>query len=120
MNHSQEIYDFLISEVKLPSNTNGNAVESDTIKVGKQMALMLNKLIRQDVSYPVVGGILLEGLKMITFKMDLKYPKSYRMIELASHNLFDNIQDISTLPHIISSVLQLKVKAKSMKTEISN
>ncbi|CAO3610145.1 unnamed protein product [Mucor hiemalis] len=124
VNHSKERYNLLISEVKPPSNANGNATESDMVKLGKQMAWMLNMLIRQGVSHPVVGGILLEGFKMTTYKMDLQYPRTYRMIELASHNLFDNLQDISTLPSIISSVIQIKnivkktaIKAKKVALE---
>ncbi|CEP12192.1 hypothetical protein [Parasitella parasitica] len=113
-----------VEQVKPPSNANGNAVESDIVKIGKQMAWMLNMLIRQGVSHPVVGGILLEGFKMTTYKMDLQYPRTYRMIELASHSLFDNLQDISSLPSIISSVIQLKniikktaIKAKKVALE---
>ncbi|KAG1439618.1 hypothetical protein G6F56_012234 [Rhizopus delemar] len=122
--NGKERYDLLISEVKPPSNANGNALESDIVKIRKQMAWMLNMLIRQGVSHPVVGGILLEGFKMTAYKMDLQYPRTYRMIELASHSLFDNLQDISALPSIISSVIQLKniikktaIKAKRVALE---
>ncbi|KAF7721466.1 hypothetical protein EC973_004645 [Apophysomyces ossiformis] len=104
-------YDLAVSEVKPPSNAIGNNVtESDLVKIGKEMAWMLNALINKGVENPVVAGILLESYKMKSFKMDLKYPKVYRMIELSSVNLFDNLQGVSSFPSIFRSILQVKVR----------
>jgi hypothetical protein len=117
--HSSDRYDLAVSEVKSPENRNGNPVESDLVKIGKEMAWMVNTLVNKGVPDPVVGGILLDGYKMKIFKMDIKYPKTYRMIELSSVMLFDNLQGISTLPAILANVMQLKVKASEINVELS-
>jgi hypothetical protein len=104
--HEEERYDLCVSEIKSPSN--GNQVESDLVGLGKKMKMMVNTLIRKGVSNPVVGAIVLEGNKMTTFRMDLKYPKLYRMIELAAIHLPNNLQDVGSLPSVLSCVLQLK------------
>ncbi|KAF7727399.1 hypothetical protein EC973_007563 [Apophysomyces ossiformis] len=46
--HSRDRYDLAVSEVKPPSNATGNNVaESDLVKIGKEMAWMLNALINK-------------------------------------------------------------------------
>lgn len=97
VNHSQDRYDVGVSEIKSPHRKGVNTiVESDQVKIGKEMASMINYLVMEGVNHPVVGVILLEGYKMKTYKMDLQYPKIYRMIELSSMNLCDNLQGCVT------------------------
>ncbi|KAI8890581.1 hypothetical protein K501DRAFT_168684 [Backusella circina FSU 941] len=110
--HSKDRYDIGVSEIKSPSNSNcNNNGVSDTVKIGKEMAWMLNTLIREGVEQPVVCGILLRGLIMTTFKMNLLYPQTYRLIELSSINLFESLQGISVLPTILRNIIQVKVRS---------
>jgi hypothetical protein len=110
--HSKDRYDIGVSEIKSPFNPNCiNNGESDLVKIGKEMAWMLNALIREGVEQPVVCGILLRGLNMTTFKMDLSYPQTYRLIELSSINLFESLQGISVLPTILRNIIQVKVRS---------
>jgi hypothetical protein len=104
--HEEEGYDICVSEMTLSSND--NHVESDLVGLGKKMSMMVNTLIRKGVSNPVVGAIVLEGNKITTFKVDLKYPKLYRLIELTAIHLPNNLQDVGSLPSALSCVLQLK------------
>lgn len=102
-------YDIAVSEVKTPSKANGsNTGESDLVKIGKEMVWMLNALIREGVEEPVVCGVLLKGLNMKTFKMNLQYPQVYRLIELSSIKIFESLQGVSLLPSILRNVIQIK------------
>ncbi|CEP15876.1 hypothetical protein [Parasitella parasitica] len=50
----------------------------------------LNKLVLQKVDNPVVVGLLIEGTKASTFKMDIAYNGQYRMVELSQFHLLHN------------------------------
>ncbi|KAI7847469.1 hypothetical protein BDC45DRAFT_562282 [Circinella umbellata] len=109
MQHRQDRYGLAVSEIKSPCNANSNnVIESDRVKMGREMKWMLNDLLKKGVHDPVVGGILLEGYKMKTYKMDLRYPQVYRMIQLSSVTLFDHLQGASMFPSILSNILQIK------------
>jgi hypothetical protein len=84
--------------------------ESDLVKTDKELVWMLNVLIRNGVQNPVVCAIQLKGCNMKTFKMGLKYHRTYHMIKMSSINLFNNLQGIVALPSVLSSVLQVKVR----------
>lgn len=64
----------VIGEFK--KSTNYSAIESDRVKLGKQM----------------------------------KSPKLYRMVKVSKVKLFRNVEELYSLPHIISSIVQLKVR----------
>lgn len=57
--------------------------ESDLVKIGKEMRSMLNALIRIGVTNPSIGGILIQGSHVSTYKFDIIAPKIYRMIKLS-------------------------------------
>ncbi|KAI8641362.1 hypothetical protein BD408DRAFT_418383 [Parasitella parasitica] len=40
--------------------------------------------------------------------MDMKSPKLYRMVKVSKVKLFRNVEELYFLPHIISSIVQLK------------
>lgn len=56
-------------------------LENDLTKLGKEMQIALNKLVLQKVDNPVVVGLLIEGTKASTFKMDIAYNGQSRMVE---------------------------------------
>ncbi|KAI8983576.1 hypothetical protein BDB01DRAFT_698700, partial [Pilobolus umbonatus] len=83
-------------------------VESDLIKLGKQMKFTLNKLVSNGVIQPKVCGIHCEGDTLFTYVMDLASPKVYRMINAAKIKLFRNLDQISLLPSILTHLICLK------------
>lgn len=120
LQHSKENYDIGVSEVKPAFNSNSsNNGESNKVKIGKEMAWILNSLVREGVEEPVVCGILVKGLTMTTFKMDLSHHQTYRMIEFSSVLLFENLQGISVLPTILRNTMQAKniVKKTALKAK---
>ncbi|KAG1056192.1 hypothetical protein G6F43_001898 [Rhizopus delemar] len=68
----------LIAEFK-PTEKNSN-VESDLVKLAKQMKEILNKLIINGAMKPKVCGIHCEGENVQTYVMDIPSPRLYRII----------------------------------------
>ncbi|KAG2219619.1 hypothetical protein INT45_011344 [Circinella minor] len=124
VSHRNDRYDIAVSEVKPPSNANSNnVVESDLVKIGKEMKWMINNLIKRGIENPVVCGILLQGFVLTTYKMDLLYPKIYRMIELKSITLPKSLHEVT----VLKTMLQIKsitrktaLKAKKRAFQKSN
>ncbi|MEG2254765.1 MAG: hypothetical protein RSC33_05515, partial [Vagococcus sp.] len=79
-------------------------VESDLVKLAKQMKETLNKLIMDGVVKPKVCGVHCEEENV----MDLLSPKLYRLINGSKVKLFKNIDQISLLPNVITYLLWLK------------
>jgi hypothetical protein len=69
----------VVGEFKKPGFSAG--FESDLVKIGKEMRLMLNVLVCLGVPNPSVGGILVQGRQISTFKFDVVAPKLYRMVK---------------------------------------
>lgn len=82
--------DLTCAEAKSPSN---RAVfpKSDLLKTGQEMRWMFNKLVREGIQNPVVGGILISGYDMHTFKMDMVDDSIYRLTELSKTLIFRNL-----------------------------
>jgi hypothetical protein len=55
--------DLSCAEAKSPVNT-AIFPKSDLVKIGQEMKWMLNKIIREGVEMPVVGGVLATGFNM--------------------------------------------------------
>ncbi|KAG2219614.1 hypothetical protein INT45_011339 [Circinella minor] len=86
VSHRNDRYDIAVSEVKPPSNSNSNnVVESNLVKMGKEMKWVINNLIKRGIENPVVCGILLQGFALTTYKMNLVYPKVYRIHDRGSN-----------------------------------
>lgn len=98
----------MIGEFK---KTNKNStIESDTVKLGKQMRSTYNDLVSKRIPNPVVGGVICQGDEIITYFMDMQSPKQYRMVKISKVKLFKSLEELYLLPHIISSIVQLKVR----------
>lgn len=96
----------LIAEFK--RSDQNSYVESDLIKLGKQMKFTMNKLVSDGVAKPKVCGVHCEGNNLHTYVMDLASPKVYRMINVAKVKLFVNLDQISLLPSILAHLMCLK------------
>ncbi|ORX55764.1 hypothetical protein DM01DRAFT_1335152 [Hesseltinella vesiculosa] len=99
----------VVGEFKKPGYS--PTMESDFLKIGKQMRSMINDLVRQNVCGPVVCGILVQGRQIRTFKMDLVALKTYRMIKIGQISMFEGKGDLSNLPAIVSRLMQVKAIA---------
>ncbi|OAC98167.1 hypothetical protein MUCCIDRAFT_115687 [Mucor lusitanicus CBS 277.49] len=106
----------LIAEFK-PTEKN-SYVESDLIKLAKQMKETLNKLITNGVTKPKVCGVHCEGENIYTYVMDLPSPKLYRVINASKIKLFKNVDQMSLLPNVIKHLLCLKEVALETATKI--
>ncbi|KAG2202175.1 hypothetical protein INT46_007690, partial [Mucor plumbeus] len=100
--------DLSCAEAKSPINNRIIFPKSDLVKLGQEMRWMLNKLVREGVGKPVVGGILVTGFQTQTYKMELIDIGVYRMVELSKTLFFRNIHELTLIPTIVSNLLQLK------------
>ncbi|KAG2200991.1 hypothetical protein INT47_006535, partial [Mucor saturninus] len=85
-----------------------SAIESDTIKLGKQMRLTYNELVINRVPNPAVCGILCQGIDLVNYVMDLRSPQLYAMIRTSRVSLLRSLDEIYSLPRVISCIAQLK------------
>ncbi|KAG1459297.1 hypothetical protein G6F46_005517 [Rhizopus delemar] len=102
-------FELFIIEVKKHGNYGNGNLEKDLIKLGKEMQLALDKLVLYKVENPEVVGLLVEGIKVTAFKMDLAYNGQYRMVEMSQFFVVrDNVDDIMLIPTIIQKLDQIK------------
>ncbi|KAL7310985.1 hypothetical protein PS15m_008809 [Mucor circinelloides] len=106
----------LIAEFK-PTEKNSN-VESDLVKLSKQVKETLNKFIINGVTKPKVCGIQCEGENVQTFVMYIPSPKLYRIINISKIKLFKSLDQRSLLPNVIKHLLCLKEVALETATKI--
>ncbi|KAF7720915.1 hypothetical protein EC973_005775 [Apophysomyces ossiformis] len=103
-------FELFFVEVKRKGNYSNGHLESDLVKLGKEMQIAVNKLVLQKVASPEVVGLLIEGDSAVAYKMDLVYNGQYRMIELSRfHFVRENVNDISLVPTILEKLHQLQV-----------
>ncbi|KAI9473812.1 MAG: hypothetical protein EXX96DRAFT_621443 [Benjaminiella poitrasii] len=96
----------VVSEFKAADQN--SYVESDLVKLAKQMRLTMNELVLSGVVEPKVCGIHCEGNSLHTYVMDLISPKVYRMISVAKLKLFGDLAQITCLPSILTHLMCLK------------
>lgn len=106
----------LIAEFK-PIEQN-SYVESDLVKLSKQMKDTLNKLVIKGVTKPRICGIHCEGENVHTYVMDLPSPKLYRIINASKIKLFKNVDQMSLLPNVITHLLCLEGVASETATKV--
>ncbi|KAI9494394.1 hypothetical protein BDB00DRAFT_787231 [Zychaea mexicana] len=75
--------DLACAEVKSLTG-NHTFPKSDLVKIGQEMRWMINKLVREGVNKPMVGGVQISGFKMYTYKMDIISTAAYRLVELGN------------------------------------
>ncbi|KAI9302392.1 hypothetical protein BJ944DRAFT_257157 [Cunninghamella echinulata] len=110
-------YKILVGEIKAPNSS--STIESDLIKLGKQMKILYNQLVDKHIPDPIACGILIKGFNLSTYMLDLKSPNLYRLINISHITLFQSIDEIYKLPMILSRLLQLKniITTTTEKTE---
>ncbi|KAI8090102.1 uncharacterized protein B0P05DRAFT_529336 [Gilbertella persicaria] len=96
----------VIAEFK--STEQNSYVESDMVKLTKQMKIALSELIINGVRKPKVCGIHCKGENVNTYVTDLSSPKLQKMINTSKVKLFKNLDRTSILPDAISHMLCLK------------
>ncbi|CAO3668250.1 unnamed protein product [Rhizopus stolonifer] len=96
----------VVAEFK--SKSHNSAVESDLLKLGKQMKLMYNDLVQKRIPKPNVCGLLCQGENLSTFVMDMPSPFIYRMVKLSKVTLCRSIEELHLLPGFISKLIQIK------------
>ncbi|KAG1046714.1 hypothetical protein G6F43_010812 [Rhizopus delemar] len=107
--HANRNFEVFFVEVKKQGNFANGHLESDLVKLGKEMQLGLNKLLKRKVENPEVVGLLLEGGQATAYKMDLLYNGQYRMVELSRFFLTrDNVDDVMLVPTIMEKLCQLQ------------
>ncbi|KAI9486922.1 MAG: hypothetical protein EXX96DRAFT_471779 [Benjaminiella poitrasii] len=112
-------FELLTIEVKKQGNCSNRSLEKGLVKLGKEMQLALNKLIIYKVQKPTVMGLLVEGLKMTAFRMDLEFDGQYRMLEIAQVFLVrDNKCDILLVPTIMQVLTQVKEEIEVTRTNL--
>lgn len=108
----------IVAEFK-PKSRN-SAIESDLIKLGKQMKLLYNDLVEKRVPKPSICRLLCQGENLYTYVMDMPSPYTYRMAKLSKVTLCRNIGELHLLPVFISKLVHVKVRTKCLiKTFIS-
>ncbi|KAG2206919.1 hypothetical protein INT45_001264, partial [Circinella minor] len=113
----------LIAEFK--PTENNSAVESDEVKLGRQMKAAYNDLVENRIPNPIVCGILAQGKCMSNYVMDMISPQLYRFRKNSEVDLCFALSQLDSLPAIVLRLLQLKNVAletaiKSETTILSN
>ncbi|KAI8140898.1 hypothetical protein BJV82DRAFT_194512 [Fennellomyces sp. T-0311] len=101
-------FDITCAEAKSPSNSRATFPRSDFTKLGLELKWMINTLVRNGIQDPVVGGVLIRGFELSTYKMELSHPGVYRFVELSKTTIFKSIQQMSLVPSIAANLIQLK------------
>lgn len=92
-------------------------IESDLVKLAKQMKTALNKLTTSDVTKPRVCGVHCEGENVHTYVMGMPSPKLYQMINGFKVKVLKNLDQRSLLPSVITHMMRLKwVASKTAST----
>ncbi|KAG1048970.1 hypothetical protein G6F43_008679 [Rhizopus delemar] len=108
-NHSNINDELFFIEVKRPGKYNNGHLESNLVKLDKEMQIALNKSILRKVASPEVVGLLIEGYTATTYKMDLKFNGQYRMMELSRfHFVRECIDDILLVPAVMEKLFQIQ------------
>ncbi|KAG2203921.1 hypothetical protein INT47_007504 [Mucor saturninus] len=98
----------VVSIAEFKPTENNSYVESDLVKLAKQIKDILNKLIINGVKKPKACVVLCEGPNIQTFVMDFPSPKLYRTINASKVKLFKNADQMSLPPKVIKHLLCLK------------
>ncbi|KAI9322918.1 hypothetical protein BX666DRAFT_2017304 [Dichotomocladium elegans] len=110
-------FELFFVEVKRKGNFGNGHLESDIVKLGKEMQIGLTKLVQYKVECPEVVGLLIEdGSKATAYRMDLLYNGQYRMVELSNfHFIRQTPDDILLVPTILEKLQQLqKIISRTM------
>lgn len=112
--------DFFTCEIKKPFGNLCNQMESDYVKIHKEMKLIIDAQIDLGVQRPIAFSLLVEGYNLTLFKMTLEYDGEYRSIIVAKCRTVRDHDDSLLLYHGISMMLHLETELSKLKDEICN
>ncbi|CAO3656714.1 unnamed protein product [Mucor fragilis] len=96
----------VVTEIKPPKHH--SSVESDCVKLCRQMKQCFNDLVLAGVPSPIVCGLKFDGFFMETFVLDMPAPKIYRVAKLASVDIYRDLSQFSLIPSVVSHLVQVK------------
>ncbi|KAL1927388.1 hypothetical protein VTP01DRAFT_4017 [Rhizomucor pusillus] len=94
------------AEVK-PIARQADAV-NDTVKLGYELKLMMDRLLAARVPSAVVCGLVVKGSVCAVYAMDFKYEAIYRMTKCCEFELPYSLKTIPLLPQAVEGMLQLR------------
>ncbi|KAI8874671.1 hypothetical protein K501DRAFT_160226, partial [Backusella circina FSU 941] len=86
-------YNIIAIEAKPKAKQNRGTI-SDYVKLGRELKLMLGKLIYSGVNEPEVYGLLVKGGVLEIYMMDIKVNGIYRFVEIDTVNLVTNFTEM--------------------------
>ncbi|CDH52271.1 predicted protein [Lichtheimia corymbifera JMRC:FSU:9682] len=102
-----EIFDILAIEVKPPCKSSNAQLQSDFVKLGKEMKSMVDRLHSHGIKDSVVCGVLFNGYHATTHTLLLVAEGVYLMVEHGHFDLMRSPQDVSSVPKIYEHLKQL-------------
>ena len=65
-------------------------------------------MVLAGVLSPVVCGLKFDGLFMETFALDMPAPKVYRVVKLASIDIYRDLSQFNLIPSIVSHMVRVR------------
>ncbi|KAI8148528.1 hypothetical protein BJV82DRAFT_709321 [Fennellomyces sp. T-0311] len=96
-------FDLLALEVKPPKKT-GHDLE----KLGRELKVMFDALIKAHIPEPIVCGIHVQELTVRTYKMELTHDGIYQFLELQNVDLITKHSQLGQLPAVFETIWQTK------------
>ncbi|KAI9265513.1 hypothetical protein EDC94DRAFT_58932 [Helicostylum pulchrum] len=112
--------DFFTCEVKKPFGNLSNQLESDYVKIHKEMKLIIDTQIDLGVQHPIAYSLLVEGYSFTLFKMELEYDGEYRSKIAGKCRTVRDRDGTLLLYHGISLMVYLENELSKLKHEIFN
>ncbi|KAI7853845.1 hypothetical protein BDC45DRAFT_585988 [Circinella umbellata] len=106
--YSSKNFEFMFLEVK-KQGKQANMYASDLVKLSKEMKIGVEKLVKEGVEEPEEVGIVVEGIEVTIYKLDLKHDGQYRMYVLSRCHLpRKGANDVSLIPTCIECMRQVE------------
>lgn len=103
-----DVFDILSVEVKPPTKSSQAQLQSDFVKLGKELKSIIDRLIGRGVENPTACGVLVEGYDCRTYSLRLVAEGVYLMVEHGCIQLLKSPQAVNSLPVIIEHLMQLR------------
>lgn len=105
---------FFVVEVKKSGEPEG----SDLVKLGKMMREMLVVLVERKIVQPVVFGMIMNGYRCTTYKMEMTHAHIFKLVELRLFQLDHQTHNIQSIESAVESLYQVKQLTVDMKARI--
>lgn len=106
--------DLFVLEVKKPGANLSQQIDSDYVKLLREMQMILNKLIENNVVDPVCYGILVDGYDCILYEMRLETDGQYNTYVCAIFRTLRDYLDIALLDNLCKVMVLLKEKINDL------